>query len=118
MSILELLWKILNLLGMDIGRLIKILSFLGDLLADESKHCFLGFLGGVSAYLLTWIISSALLWVLRRLTRYKVYMAAGWRTIILSLPLIFAFAALSHALLDGFFLWYTMPQSPHLELIK
>ena len=93
------------------------LTFLIDLVTDEGKHFALSAFMGVLAFLLMWIILSAGVWVVERLTHRKASMAVDYGMAICSLLLGLSAALASHWLLDYAALWYITPLGPGLDLV-
>jgi hypothetical protein len=91
-------------------------NFLDALFTDEAWHFGAGFLAGLWAYALTWIILSVPSSIVRRLTRRATPMVVVFGIHFLSLVLALCFALISHYALDYLRIWYTMPLDPPLEL--
>jgi hypothetical protein len=93
-----------------------ILHTVMDFLADPVAHYGAGFLAGSLALGLTWIMLRVQFWDKVSGTWQIDNMAVAYFTVGFGLVLFFALVLASHALLDGYTSWYTVPQNPPLNL--
>ena len=102
---------------MNLDTFLLVWSFLDALLTDEAWHFGAGFLAGLLAYSLTWIMLFVPCSLVLRLTRRSMPMVVDFGIHFLSLSLALCFALISHWVLDFGRILYMMPLNPPLDLV-
>jgi len=93
------------------------MTFLLDLIADESRHFLLAYVLGFAAFWSMLTMLSVITLVLLALTHKTASMVVVYCILISAVLCGLAFVALSHLLLDSYSIWYITPLGPGLDLI-